>query len=80
MPVTSLNQVNKITEMCGAKIPNKLITSLEQCKIDDTLCEYGIDYTIAQCNELISWGVKGIHFYTLNKSSIVEKIIKNLNI
>lgn len=80
MPVTNQKQVERITDMCGAKIPQKLINSLTECKIDDPICDDGIDFTINQCKELIDWGVKGFHFYTLNKSDIVERIIKNLNL
>ena len=80
MPVTNQKQVERITDMCGAKIPQKLINSLTECKIDEPVCDDGIDFTINQCNKLINWGVKGFHFYTLNKSDIVERIIKNLNL
>ena len=78
MPVTSLAQITKITGMCGAKIPKKLFAELQQCQSDETICKTGIEYSTRQCLELKQWGVQGFHFYTLNKSAAVKKIIESL--
>jgi len=78
MPVTGLNQVQKITGMCGASVPEKLSKALSLCSSDQQVCDSGVEYSIKQCQELKSWGVKGLHFYTLNKSDIVGTIIENL--
>ena len=78
MPVTSLTQIKKITSMCGATIPGTLQKRLQQCPSEDSFCEAGIDYSIEQCSELKAWGVKGFHFYTLNKTRAVKKILKEI--
>jgi len=80
MPVTNLSQTKKITSMCGATIPDKLIRALSQCTSDDGVCQRGMEYTIAQTLELKSWGVDGFHFYTLNKSEIPKKIIETIGL
>lgn len=38
--------------------------------------EEGIRYTIDQINELLSFGVEGIHLFTLNKSDAVARIVR----
>ncbi len=76
MPVTSPAQIEKVTKMCGAKIPTALSKRLDSCQSDEDLCKAGIEYSINQCRELKSWGVKGFHFYTLNKASAVMRIIE----
>jgi methylenetetrahydrofolate reductase (NADPH) len=75
MPVTSLSQVDRVTSMCGAKVPDELLKRLETCTGNDSICEAGIEYSIRQCIELKSWGVPGLHFYTLNRAQAIKRIM-----
>ncbi|HSV97602.1 MAG TPA: methylenetetrahydrofolate reductase [NAD(P)H] [Spirochaetota bacterium] len=75
MPVTNLSQVDRVTSMCGAKVPDELIRRLDACTGGDSICEAGIEYSIKQCVELKSWGVPGLHFYTLNRAQAVKRIM-----
>jgi len=79
MPITNYHQILRFTQMCGAKIPEKIIRDLQP--IQNEIVEvqrYGIEYATSQCKELISHGVPGIHFYTLNKSHASQEIIRRL--
>lgn len=79
MPITNYNQIMRFTQMCGAKIPEKVARDLEQVRNDqEAVKEYGVVYATQQCRQLIAHGVPGIHFYTLNKSRATRKIIGNL--
>ncbi|OHD71957.1 MAG: methylenetetrahydrofolate reductase [NAD(P)H] [Spirochaetes bacterium RBG_16_49_21] len=80
MPITNMAQVKKVTTMCGAKIPPELMSRLLSCDSKDEICEVGIEYSIAQCRELMQWGIPGFHFYTMNKSTAVKKIIDALSL
>ena len=42
--------------------------------------ELGIEYATRQCEELMKFGVAGLHFYSLNKSYSVQAICKNLGL
>ena len=75
MPVRSLAQAHKMVEMTKVSVPEKLKNSLE--KYTDKSIDIGIEYAINQCRDLMNNGVKGIHFYTLNKSDMVSKILDN---
>ncbi len=75
MPVTSLSQIDRVTSMCGARVPDELIKRLDACTGVDAICEAGIEYSIKQCVELKSWGVPGLHFYTLNRAQAVKRIM-----
>ncbi|TAL31092.1 MAG: methylenetetrahydrofolate reductase [NAD(P)H] [Spirochaetes bacterium] len=79
MPVTNQANIEKVTRMCGAKIPNELMKRLVTCGSIVDVCEVGIEYSIIQCRELKSWGVPGFHFYALNKSQAVSKVINALD-
>ena len=79
MPILSLTQVKRFVEMCGATIPKKLLDKLEG-KSKEDVYKIGVEYAINQCQELIESGVKGLHFYTLNKFNATEEIIKALSL
>jgi methylenetetrahydrofolate reductase (NADPH) len=67
--------------MCGAHLPEPLLTKLDEIGDDDeAAAEFGIKYATEQCEELIEQGVEGIHFYTLNKSRSTIAIMKNLGL
>jgi methylenetetrahydrofolate reductase (NADPH) len=81
MPITNYGQIVRFTRICGAKIPPRVATDLETIQNNhEAVQEYGILHATRQCKELISHGVPGIHFYTLNKSRSTQKIIRNLEV
>jgi methylenetetrahydrofolate reductase (NADPH) len=78
-PLTSLAQAEKMTTLCGSKMPEALLARLIKHQDDNNAVrELGIEFAIYQCNQLIDFGVKGIHFYPLNKSFAVKEVLENL--
>jgi methylenetetrahydrofolate reductase (NADPH) len=74
-PILNFNAIQKITSLCGAKIPENLFEKLEKVKNNNQEIEkIGIEYAIIQINELINNGIQGIHFYTMNKSIQIKEI------
>ncbi|MBN2058715.1 MAG: methylenetetrahydrofolate reductase [NAD(P)H] [Candidatus Saganbacteria bacterium] len=79
MPITSLNQVKKMTEMCGATIPERLLDKLEQAGKDkEAVIGLGVDWAADQCQELLDAGVKGLHFFVMNQAKPVSQILGRL--
>lgn len=79
MPITNYNQIVRFTKICGATIPQKLVRDLEPIQNNlEAVEQYGVEYAIQQCEELIAHGVPGIHFYTLNRSKATQEIIRGL--
>ncbi|MGH9199427.1 MAG: methylenetetrahydrofolate reductase, partial [Acidimicrobiia bacterium] len=69
------------TTLCAAKIPPRLQALLALVKNDDEgAMELGIAYASEQCQDLLRFGVPGIHFYSLNKSHSIKAIFKNLGL
>lgn len=79
MPITNFQQIQPITKMCGASLPDKLAVDLDAIQHEPELVQrYGIEFATKQCRELLDHGVPGIHFYTLNKSRATQEIIWSL--
>ena len=80
LPILSAPQVRRFTSLCCAKIPAPLERQLIKVEDDDEAAiRLGIDYATRQCEDLIKFGVPGLHFYSLNKSHSLQVICKNLN-
>ena len=70
MPVTNVAQLERFTEMCGARIPQELYRRLRIVERDPgAVVATGVHWTVGQCEQLLAAGVPGLHFYTLNRSS-----------
>jgi methylenetetrahydrofolate reductase (NADH) len=81
LPVLSAPQVRRFTTLCCSKIPPRLESELAKVENDDDAAvEVGIEYATEQCEDLIKYGVPGIHFYSLNKSHSLQAICKNLGL
>ena len=79
MPLTTFEQIERITRMCGATVPMRLRLELERRKDDpEAIVQLGIAHATLQCAELLSSGVPGIHFYTLNRSRSSRMIVAAL--
>lgn len=79
MPILNVNQIKRFTKMCGATIPDSLIKRLDETPDDpEAVRAVGVEHATDQCVELLSKGVPGIHFYTLNRSKSTLHIMENL--
>jgi len=76
MPIVSLKQIKKMTEICGATIPPELSTKLE--KHPNDVEKIGVEYAISQCRSLLKSGVPGLHFFVMNQAGPITQIIKQL--
>ena len=79
MPITNVSQIKRFTAMCGASIPEALLSRLEAAGADaEAVRAIGVEHATAQCRELVASGVPGIHFYTLNRSTATREILDRL--
>jgi methylenetetrahydrofolate reductase (NADPH) len=80
-PVISAKQAKKFTELCGSKLPEAFTARLDELGEDDeAVIDFGIEYATRQCEDLLKFGVTGLHFYTLNKARSTTAIVRNLGV
>ena len=79
LPIVSFNQLNKMALLGNIEIEKKTYEFFEkyQNSKEDTM-KAGIEFASIQCEKLLNFGVKGLHFYTLNKSFSTDCVIKNV--
>jgi methylenetetrahydrofolate reductase (NADPH) len=81
MPVSSLKGMQRMAELAlGARFPARLIKSLQRAKDDEYIERVGIHWATEQVRDLIDHGVKGVHFYTLNRSRATLTIYETLGL
>jgi len=81
MPITNVAQVQRFTQMCGARIPKELERRLHVVESDPAaVVATGVLWTAKQARDLLESGAPGVHFYTLNKSSATLAVHASLGL
>ena len=81
MPITNYTNLARFSEMCGAEIPRWIRERLIAFRDDtDALREFGLEVTPRLCQDLLSAGAPGIHFYTMNQSGPTLQVYNNLEL
>jgi len=80
MPIYSVKMMEMLAGLCGAKITDEIRTGIAALPEDDkqALLEFGIEFAVLQCAELLEAGVPGLHIYTMDRSKSSEGTIRRL--
>ena len=77
MPITKVNQLGTSVSLSGSSVPTELSNLIAKYSEDpEGMRQAGIEYAIAQIDDLLRHGVKGIHIYTMNKADVTKEIIE----
>jgi methylenetetrahydrofolate reductase (NADPH) len=82
MPITSKENLVRMAEMAlGVRYPARLLRAIARCDDDAAaVSRVGIHWATEQCRDLLDNQVRGIHFYTLNRSDATRHIYENLGL
>jgi methylenetetrahydrofolate reductase (NADPH) len=81
MPITSRKGMERMAELAlGARFPAALLRAVGRCQDDQAVARVGIHWATEQCRDLLENNVRGIHFYTLNRSDATRQIFENLGV
>ncbi len=81
MPVSSKAGMTRMADLAlGARFPAALLRAVKRCDDDEAVAHVGTHWATEQCRDLLDNNVRGIHFYTLNRSDATRRIYKNLGV
>jgi methylenetetrahydrofolate reductase (NADPH) len=82
MPITSKSGLVRMAELAlGARFPARLLRAIDRCGDDsDAVTKVGVHWATEQCRDLLDNNVRGVHFYTLNRSDATRRIYENLGV
>ena len=81
MPITSSSQLMRFSDACGAEIPRWIRMRLQSFGDDiASIKAFGLEVVSDLCEQLRSGGAPGLHFYTMNQSTAVQAICRNLRL
>ena len=79
MPIASKAGMVRMAELAlGARVPAGLLKMVDRCADDESVAKAGLHWATEQCRDLLHNNVRGLHFYTLNKSDATRQIFANL--
>jgi len=81
MPIGRFSQLARFSDACGAEIPRWIRRKLEGYG-DDTAAirAFGLDVVTRLCDDLLSAGAPGLHFYTMNQAGLTSTIWQRLGL
>lgn len=80
MPITNYTKLARFSDACGAEIPRWIRKQLEAYGDDsESISAFGEEVVSNLCQQLLDGGAPGLHFYTLNQSAPVLRILDNLD-
>jgi methylenetetrahydrofolate reductase (NADPH) len=81
MPIATHAGMVRMAQLAlGARFPAKLLRAVRRCPDDAAISRVGISWATEQCADLLHHQVRGIHFYTLNRSDATRQIYHNLGV
>ena len=81
MPIISSTQLMRFSDACGAEIPRWVRLRLQSFGDDSaSIKAFGLEVVTDLCDQLLTAGVPGLHFYTMNQSTAVKQICQNLRL
>lgn len=80
MPVTNKKQIQRMISLSGASLPARFTRIIAKYENNpQALREAGTLYATEQIVDLLSWGIDGIHLYTMNRPDTARRIMQNIS-
>ncbi len=81
MPVTSVRQITRMSELMGTPLPPEMVARLEAVKDDpDAVRAVGVQVATELGRRMLDEGAPGIHFITMNRSTATLEVYESLGL
>lgn len=79
LPVTDYRKLLRFCQSLGSNIPQRVHDIFKPLDGDaEATYKAGVQFAVEQCNELLEGGAPGLHFYTLNKADLVQRVFEEI--
>lgn len=80
MPIYSVKMMEMLAGLCGATITDEVRQGIASLPEGDkeALVNFGIEFAVGKCKELLKAGVPGLHIYTMDRSRSAVGIVNRL--
>lgn len=75
LPILNLKGILRFTQLCKAKLPESLVAKLSQHDDEVWQSNVGVEFAAEQLSDLLRHGIPGVHFYVLNRSDSVGRVL-----
>lgn len=73
-PIATKKQLTVLPSVFHIDMPDDLVKAVMDCKDNKQVKEVGVEWAIEQCKELKAKGAPVLHFYTMSRSELTQKI------
>ncbi len=81
MPITNFSQLARFSDACGAEIPRWIRQRLAGYGDDvASITAFGQEVITDLCDQLLTAGVPGLHFYTMNRAEPTLAVLRGLKL
>jgi methylenetetrahydrofolate reductase (NADPH) len=81
MPITNFSRLARFSDNCGAEIPRWIRLKLASLGDDKaSIRAFGLDVVTDLCEQLLSAGAPGLHFYTMNQADATLELWRRLGL
>ncbi|MDR2365630.1 MAG: methylenetetrahydrofolate reductase [NAD(P)H] [Zoogloeaceae bacterium] len=81
MPINNFSRLARFSDACGAEIPRWLRKKIESCGDDSASIQaYGVEVVSDLCRRLLQNGAPGLHFYSMNLSALIARILEQIDL
>jgi methylenetetrahydrofolate reductase (NADPH) len=77
-PLTHLNQLRMLPQRFNIDLPHELVKEAKKAPHAKAVKELGIEWCIAQSQELKEAGVPVLHYYSMGKSASIEAVVRTV--
>ncbi len=80
MPITNLGQIRRMAQLSGREVPPEVVARVARYDGDPAAVRAeGIALATELCDQVLSQGAPGLHFYTLNRSRATREVYAGLS-